>query len=462
MSFEDSPLTLDSSFDSESPDPFPKVVKTKIDKVVKTKIEGGGGGVGSGLKRAVNIVRNDIPTNNTEINRSRSSSKRFIPESIKIKASVLTSEDIIKSNGEQSITLSEAQHRVIQRLMKRENTFFTGAAGTGKSYCVQILESILKKLNKTKIVARTAPTGVAACNINGMTIHSWAGIGLGNETVHNYHKKINGYSGKATKERWLTTEILVIDEISMLNADLFEKINELGKLVRSDTRPFGGIQVIMCGDFFQLPPVASRGDKPRFCFESPSWDEVLGKHGSIVLDKVFRQKDGPFVRILNSMRRGIITNEAQKILQQKVKDTATAKAAAEIAAKLKSSKSRNSSELREHGVSCESPQTQNSIISLAPGDIKPTVLFSRNNDCDSYNSRELNKLPLINVDECDNEIESDEGKIFEFKAIDKGKVEFLKGIKAPELLELRVGAQVMLLKNLDQILFFDFLKVMAL
>lgn len=159
---------------------------------------------------------------------------RKLPKSIANNGTAASTEDIAASakngpGGGRPITLSQEQHKVMLRIMKRKNTFFTGAAGTGKSYCISILEEILKILHKTKVVGRTAPTGVAACNINGMTLHSWAGVGLGQESVEKLVGKIEGPGGKEARERWKTTEILVIDEISMLPASLFEKINLIGE-----------------------------------------------------------------------------------------------------------------------------------------------------------------------------------------------------------------------------------------
>ena len=108
-------------------------------------------------------------------------------------------------------------------------------------------------LNKTNKVAFTASTGIAACNIRGTTIHSWSGIGLGTDT---YEKTVGTVrNNKESKKRWLDTEILVIDEISMLSSTIFDLLSKVGSRIRNDNRPFGGIQLILCGDFFQLPPV---------------------------------------------------------------------------------------------------------------------------------------------------------------------------------------------------------------
>ncbi len=264
---------------------------------------------------------------------------------------------------DEKITLSEAQLKVIDRIMKRKSTFFTGAAGTGKSYIVAIVIKILKHLELMNKIALTAPTGVAACNISGMTIHSWAGVGLGTDDVQTLYNKLRGrgYVNEDVIKRWKETEILVIDEVSMLSAELFEKISTLGSLVRKDKRPFGGLQVILCGDFFQLPPV-NRGES--FCFQSPVWEELLGSDGKIVLDKVFRQKDGPFVRILNDMRRGLVSHECNSILTQKMHETTRLLSAPQVASS-----------------------------SIGHESIKHTCLFSRNEDCDRLNDFELRKLP---------------------------------------------------------------------
>lgn len=327
------------------------------------------------------------------------------------------------------VLLSEAQYKVINRLMTRQSTFFTGAAGTGKSYIVTLLLQVLKKLELTDRLALTAPTGVAACNISGMTIHSWAGIGIGTNSTDSYYKKImsRGARNEELRDRWKKTEILVIDEVSMLSADLFEKIAQLGSLIRKDKRPFGGIQVILCGDFFQLPPISKGG---KFCFQSPVWSELLGPEGSVVLDKVFRQKDGPFVRLLNDMRRGVVTPEGQSILTQKMYDTqAEMRAAAN----------------KENAPEAKAGSQSNKIETL-----KHTCLFSKNADCDRANEVELDKLPLINKTSEGDLLSQDEGRHFIYTADESGSVEMLKNFKAPQELELRVGAQVMMLKNLDQ------------
>ena len=370
----------------------------------------------------------------SESSESPEISRRRLPQSMSVK-STSPGDNLDEDDG--AISLSEAQMKVMHLIMSRKNCFFTGAAGTGKSYCVSVLQDVLAALGKTDVIALTAPTGVAACNIKGMTIHSWSGCGLGTDPIDKIVSKLEGFSKRAggndtPKERWRKSEILVIDEISMLSANLFNKIDEIGRRMREvDNKPFGGIQVILCGDFFQLPPVGA-GAESKFCFESPVWDELLGgKDGMIVLDKVFRQKDGPFVRILNDMRRGIVGAEARQILTEKVRHTEKAK---------QQERAQEAFAL-QHGRQHSSTPVQASI--------KATILFSRNNDCDRYNQTELEKLPKINVNESGQIMKSEDGEEYIYDAVEQGDEHQLKGFKVPKKLELRVGSQVMLLKNLE-------------
>jgi ATP-dependent DNA helicase PIF1 len=167
-----------------------------------------------------------------------------------------SAQDSVKINATESnkqLTLSESQHRVLRTILERKSVFFSGAAGSGKSYLLQSLQEVLSSLNLGNKIAFTAPTGVAACNISGMTINSWAGVGLGTDSIELTIKKVMG--NQEVRNRWRKTEILVIDEISMLSSHLFELLSVVGKRARADERPFGGLQLVLCGDFFQLPPV---------------------------------------------------------------------------------------------------------------------------------------------------------------------------------------------------------------
>lgn len=134
----------------------------------------------------------------------------------------------------------------------------------------------------------TASTGLAACNIGGQTLHSFAGIGLGKEDVPTLVQKIRR-NAKA-KNRWLRTKTLIIDEVSMVDGDLFDKLSQIARDIRKNGRAFGGIQLVITGDFFQLPPVPEGGKREaKFAFDAATWNTSIDH--TIGLTQVFRQKD---------------------------------------------------------------------------------------------------------------------------------------------------------------------------
>lgn len=161
------------------------------------------------------------------------------------------------------------QSTALDILKSGKNVFLTGSAGAGKTYT---LNHYLHYLRARDIhVAVTASTGIAATHMNGMTIHSWAGIGILDELTP---KDIARIKKRATiTERMQKTHVLIIDEISMLHKKQFDLINHIMQEVRDNLLPFGGVQVIVAGDFFQLPPVGERGEttKEKFAFMSQAW-----------------------------------------------------------------------------------------------------------------------------------------------------------------------------------------------
>jgi len=164
-----------------------------------------------------------------------------------------------------TVALTDEQNRVLELILEGRNVFFTGPAGTGKSL---ILQHVKYHLDKKRIMyAVTAPTGIAAVQLGGTTIHSFSGVGLGDKGISEY---IGMSMTKKTavgraKGRWLETRVLIIDEISMLNPDLWEKLNALAKAIREHTGFFGGMQVVVSGDFYQLPPVPDNVKKCQLC-----------------------------------------------------------------------------------------------------------------------------------------------------------------------------------------------------
>jgi ATP-dependent DNA helicase PIF1 len=132
-------------------------------------------------------------------------------------------------------------------------------------------------------IAVTASTGLAGCNIGGVTLHSFSGIGLGKDAVPEMVKKIKRNS--KVKNRWMRTKVLIIDEISMIDGGLFDKLEGVARHIRNSQKPFGGLQLVVTGDFFQLPPVKSS----CFAFDANTWNTTI--HHTIGLTQVFRQKD---------------------------------------------------------------------------------------------------------------------------------------------------------------------------
>ena len=188
------------------------------------------------------------------------------------------------------IFLSDEQKMVLDLVIeKMESVFFTGSAGTGKSVLMrEIIKALrIKYAKEPDRVAVTASTGLAACHVSGVTLHSFAGIGLGREPAEDLIKKIK--KNAKARNRWLRAKVLVIDEISMVDGKLFDKLEKVARGLRNDGRPFGGIQLVVTGDFFQLPPVPDGGQEATFAFDAATWRTVLNH--TIGLTHIFRQKD---------------------------------------------------------------------------------------------------------------------------------------------------------------------------
>lgn len=171
----------------------------------------------------------------------------------------------------------------------------------------EIIAGLRKKyIREPDRVAVTASTGLAACNIGGVTLHSFAGIGLGKEPPEELVKKIR--RNQKAKHRWMRTKVLIVDEVSMVDGDLFDKLEQVARVIRNNGRPFGGIQLVITGDFFQLPPVPEYGRISRFAFDANTWNTSI--EYTIGLHKVFRQKDPTFAGMLNEMREGKLSHKS--------------------------------------------------------------------------------------------------------------------------------------------------------
>jgi ATP-dependent DNA helicase PIF1 len=210
---------------------------------------------------------------------------------------------------------SPEQQSVFDAYRTGKNVFMTGPGGTGKSHLIRAIYK--DALSMGKPIQVCALTGCAAIllNCNAKTVHSWAKIGLGSGPNEAILHKIQKF--KKTKP-WLSTNLLIVDEVSMMSLKIFELLDYLGQKIRKNTRPFGGIQVIFSGDFFQLPPVPDRDDADtgKFCFESPRWSSTFDIQ--IELKTNFRQSDGEFARILNQIRVGKLYKSGYEMLKSRV------------------------------------------------------------------------------------------------------------------------------------------------
>lgn len=294
-----------------------------------------------------------------------------------------------------SIKLSKNQNEAYSLMVNGKNVFLTGSAGTGKTACIKMFIKVYKQ---NKIMGITSTTGISALLFGGSTIHSYLGVGLGTSSVESMYKKL--CSRPHFRNRWKNMEVLIIDEISMLSPVLFDKLEALARRVRRNEEPFGGIQLILSGDFCQLPCVNS----DKFCFEAESWSKCVTN--IIYLTEIIRQKDVEWQNCLNNIRLGLLPKQTKKLL-----------------------KSRINKELHnDYG-------------------IKPTKLFSTNYSVDYENNKELDVLAVNDPDfyEYNMEIRVHNGIKNKDCVIEKYK----KSCNASENLQLCVGAQVMLLWNYD-------------
>ncbi|KAA8734851.1 AAA family ATPase [Acinetobacter qingfengensis] len=280
------------------------------------------------------------------------------------------------------------QETALKLLKAGENIFLTGSAGAGKTYT---LNQYIQYLKSRKVpVAITASTGIAATHMNGMTIHTWSGIGIKDELNASDLKRM--HERKYLREHLEKTQVLIIDEISMLHAKQLNLVNQVLKFFKESDEAFGGIQVVASGDFFQLPPVGKQGElnRDKFAFMSEAWVEA--KFRVCYLTEQHRQSDSVLDQILNAVRQqNIQLQHIDTLLQTR-------------------------------------QQTHNNEI--------VTRLYTHNMNVDQLNQRQLEGI---------------EGKIKRFHAVMEGNEKLLETLKnsvrAPEILELKIGAKVMFVKN---------------
>ena len=299
--------------------------------------------------------------------------------------------------------LSNKQQIVFNKYLDGASVFMTGPGGSGKSFLIRhIYEDAISKGLKIKV---TAMTGCAAILLqcNASTIHSWAGIGIADKSVDYYVSSIR--KNRRYREKWLKTDILIIDEVSMMSKQLFDKLNEIGKKIRMNDRPFGGIQLIFSGDFYQLPPII-KDENDGFCFESDDWNNVFTNQ--IELKVNYRQEDKVFVKILKNLRKGKIKKKHVELLREYV-----------------------------------GREVEDTLL------VKPIKLYPINNKVNAVNKKELDKLETKEYEfeiEINNNIKNNRVKKTD---IDRETDYLKKNIFNNENLKLKIGAQVMCTYNLN-------------
>jgi ATP-dependent DNA helicase PIF1 len=206
--------------------------------------------------------------------------------------------------------MNDEQKNVYQTLVEGKNIFITGSGGVGKSY---IIKKFIDEFKCKKKVAVTSTTGVSAVLIGGTTLHSYLGIGLGEGNPEYLINKIR--KNKVALDRWKTVQTLIIDEVSMLKPELFDNLEKVAKIIRRSIFPFGGIQIVLSGDFLQLPCIKSE----KFLFEAECWNKVISNENVFYLQKIVRQKDELFCKILEKIKYGNIDSDVKETLSKRIK-----------------------------------------------------------------------------------------------------------------------------------------------
>lgn len=273
------------------------------------------------------------------------------------------------------------QEQALVILKSNKNCFLTGEPGAGKTYTINKLQEAMRHLARG--CAITASTGIAATHIGGITIHSWSGMKINRKFDKLMLDAIKfSYAGRRMQE----ADVLIIDEVSMLDATTITNLDSILTYTRNDDRPFGGLKVIFVGDFFQLPPVSKDGPT-QFAFESPSWQ--LADLKVCYLTEQHRQSEPEFLSILNSMRMGVMS-AAQKARLSECTHTTP-------------------------------PSTH---------------LYTHNVDVDTMNDQEFDKLP-------------GDAMVFEAETYGNefAIATLVKNCLSPEILKLKEGAMVMFTSN---------------
>lgn len=319
--------------------------------------------------------------------------------------------------------LSEEQQNAFNLFKEGKNLFISGPGGTGKTALIRLMFQYSKEKNlKLQVCAMTGCAAVLL-NCGAKTFHSWASFGLAKGSIEEVTTKL--LRNKNKLKNWKYTNILIIDEVSMLSKKLFLLLDHISRRVKKQPfTPFGGMQVILCGDFYQLPPVGDKDDPYtcEFCFQTPLWEMVFKKENTILLKKIFRQEDELYIKALCQIREGILTKSAYNALLECV----------------------------------------NKTLEL-PNNMKPTILYPVRSKVEVINNKHLNELsseeiiikykPFIEDILPNGTVLTDEQRLLRMqKTADEIEYEqdyIINNCMCDRELKLKEGAQVMCIVNLD-------------
>lgn len=314
--------------------------------------------------------------------------------------------------------------KIFEAISKNKSGLIIGSAGTGKSTLIIKIANDIESKYGNKSVGVCAMTGIAAVRINAQTLHSLLGIGIttkSDEMVKKINARLFGKKKKMInlslynkKKRmniiddnsdiWETMKYLIIDEVSMMSGDFFDNLEETARRVKHNDLFFGGINLILVGDFFQLPPVSKDNISEKYLFESEIFKKNFSKENIFELTDIYRQTDQLLISILNEIKFSKLSENSIKILKQ-----------------------------------CERELDDKDGI-------KPTIFFSLNKDVDKYNENKLNELKGDTINYISDD-EKDGRQIKEGNKIDECNIKKLNNLMLPKCLKLKKGAQVMYLTN---------------
>jgi len=333
----------------------------------------------------------------------------------------------VKINNNIMSTLNTIQSLVFEKYKNGENVFLTGPGGSGKSFLIKtIVQDAIENDTKIQVCALTGCASILL-NCNATTVHRFAGFGLANKSIEDILEEL--FTKKRYKlKNWYNLKCLIIDEVSMMSLKILLILDAITrKVYRKPDLPFGGLQVIFSGDFYQLPPVKSNDEEKEasmFCFEHVLWNQLFVKENQIVLTSIFRQEEQDFLKILKYVRQGRITHSTKALLESRV------------------FKKEELEEIRK-----------NKVL---------TIINPYKKDSDYINTKSYNELPkdaekhIYNIKYLKN---NSKKKVIEDSLNDlliasnaslKHDYEFLaNNIMAEQNLELKIGTHVMCIANID-------------